>query len=110
MKIKFLDIQDGAFRAKVSEIKEGDGIYGPYLRIVFTIIEKGTLNHYTFAGIVKCIPLKQSKFFRWVTTILGEPPDDSFSVNELLGKECIIAIAKKDTYYSVIDVFRKPDM
>lgn len=110
MKVKFLDIQDGAFRAKVSDIKEGDGVYGPYLRIVFTIIEKGNLNHYRFAGIVKFIPLKQSKFFRWVTNILGEPPQDSFSVNELLGKECIISIAKKDKYYSVIDVSRKPDV
>lgn len=109
MKVKFLDIQEGAFRAKVSEIKKGDGIYGPYLRIVFTITEKGYLNHYKFAGIVKLIPLKQSKFFRWVTNILGEPPHDSFSVNELLGKECIIAIAKKNTYYSVIDVSKKPD-
>lgn len=110
MKVKFLDIQDGFFRAKVSEIKEGNGVYGPYLRIVFTIIEKGNLNHYKFAGIVKPIPLKQSKFFRWVTNILGEPPDDPFCLNELLDKECIIFIAKKDKYYSVIDVSRKPDV
>ena len=110
MKVKFLDIQDGSFRAKVSEIKEGDGIYGPYLRIVFTIIEKGNLNHYRFSGIVKPVPLKQSKFFRWVTNILGEPPDNSFRVNELLGKECMIFVAKRDKYYSVIDVSMKPGM
>ena len=110
MKIKFMDIQDGSLRARVSEIKQGDGIYGSYLRIIFTVIEKGNLNHYRFSGIVKPIPLKQSKFFRWVTNILGTPPDNSFCVNELLGKECMIFVAKRDKYYSVIDVSMKPDM
>ena len=110
MKIKFKDIPSGFFKAKVSEIKEEEGVFGPYLRIIFTIIEHEDMAHYRFSGIVKPTALKQSKFFRWTTNILGEEPDDVFSTNDMIGKECMIFISKKDNYYSVTDVSMKPTL
>jgi hypothetical protein len=109
MKIMFKDIPSGSFRARVAEIKEGSGHYGPYLRITFRIIETGDLLHYRFSGIVKPTPLKQSRFFRWVKTILGNEPAEVFSPQELIGKECMISLSKKNGFYSVTDVAMAPD-
>ena len=104
MEVLFKDISKGLFKARVSEIKEGNGIYGPYLRFIFTIIEKGELVHYRFSGIVKPISLKQSKFFRWVTNILGHQPEDTFHTEDMIGKECLVYLAKQNDYYAVMDV------
>jgi hypothetical protein len=104
MKITFRDIPSGSFRARVSEIKEETGAYGPYLRITFRIIESGDLNHYRFSGIVKPTPLKQSRFYRWAKNILGKEPGDVFSPQEMIGKECHVSLSKKNGYYLVTDV------
>lgn len=104
MKITFKDIPKGFFRAQVTEIKEETGRWGPYLRIIFTITEKGLLYHYKFAGIVKPVPLRQSKLFRWANNILGQEPEERFSTEELIGKECLIYLSKNGNYYSVTDV------
>lgn len=109
MEFTFKDIPEGFFKAKVSQIKEQMGAYGPYLRLTFTIIETGELNHYKFAGIVKPTPLKQSKFYRWITNILGYPPDHKFCTADILDKECLIYLAKKNNYYSVLDISMKSD-
>ena len=110
MKIAFKDIPIGLFRARVSEIKEKNGPWGPYLRIVFTITEKGLLYHYKFAGIVKTAPFRQSKLFRWANNILGQEPEDRFSTDELIGKECLIYLSKNGNYYSVTDVCLNKDV
>lgn len=108
MQCIFKDIPEGFFRAKLSEIKEEHGTYGPYLRLIFTIIDKGELEHFRFSGIVQPIPLKQSKFHRWITNILGQQPQFQFSTEDILGKECLVYLAKKNNYYSVVDVSMKP--
>lgn len=107
MKIAFTDIPIGFFKAKVSDIKEEKGAFGPYMRIVFTVIEKGDMNHYRFSGIVKPTPLKQSKFYRWIKNILGQEPQDVFCTNDMIGKECLICLSKQNNYYFVIDVSMK---
>jgi hypothetical protein len=109
MKMKFIDIPDGLYKAKVSEIKKGKSRYGPYLRITFTIIEDGEISNYKFSGIVKPIHIKQSKFFRWVTNILGTEPGAAFSTNDLLEKQCLIHLVKNGKYYTVTDVSPKPN-
>lgn len=109
MEFTFKDIPEGFFKAKVSQINEEKGAYGTYLRITFTITETGELNHYKFCGLVKPIPLKQSKFYRWITNILGYSPDHKFSTTDILDKECLIYLAKKNNYYSVLDISMKPD-
>ena len=107
MEIIFKDISKGVFKAEVSEIKEGNGTYGPYLRFIFTIIEEGELAHYRFSGIVKPIPLKQSKFYRWVSTILGKQPQNGVRIEDMIGKECKVYLAKQNDYYTVTDVCKK---
>ena len=107
MQILFKDIPSGFLRAKVSEIKEKEGIYGPYLRIIFSIIEEGELAHYRFSGCVKPNPLKISKFYRWVTNILGKEPGATFSTHDMIGKECMVSLSKQNTYYCVKDVSMK---
>lgn len=109
MEFLFNDIQEGFFKAKVSKIKEENGTYGKYLRITFTIIQEGELNHYKFSGIVKPTPLKQSKFYRWISNILGYFPDHTISTEEIIGKECLVYIAKHNNYYCVMDVPMNPD-
>lgn len=104
MKMKFIDIPDGLYLAKVTEIKKGKSTYGPYLRIIFTITQDGEITNYKFSGIVKPIHIKQSKFFRWVTNILGAEPSATFSTNDLLDKQCLIHLAKNGKYYTVTDV------
>ena len=104
MKIIFKDIPEGFFRAKVWEVKEKKGPYGPYLRITFTITEKGDLAHLRFSALVKPTPLKQTKFYRWIKTILGKEPSDVFCTQDIIGKHCLIFISKQDNYYFVKDV------
>jgi len=105
MGIIFKDIPVGFIKAKVADIKKQNGPYGEYLRIIFTISQKGEFSYYKFSGFVKPTPLRQSKFYRWVKNILGKDPnDDEFSIQELIGKECMIYLSKQDNYYSVKDV------
>jgi len=104
MKIIFKNIPDGFFKAKVEEIIEENGPYGCYLRIIFTIIQEGELKHYRFSGIIKPTVLKPSKFYRWVTTILGTEPDDTFHTQDLIDKECLVYLSRRNDYYSVKEV------
>ena len=104
MHVIFKDISKGLYKARVSEIKEGKGLYGPYLRFIFTITEQGELAHYKFSGIVKPIPLKQSKFYKWVINIIGQQPGESFRTEDMIGKECVVYLAKQNDYYAVMDV------
>jgi hypothetical protein len=107
MKIKFKDINPGMYPAKVHTINEENGPYGEFLRFNFTITD-GDLNGWSFYGIVKPNPFKISKFYRWITTIMGTDPGDDFSIKDLIGKPCRIYLQKKvkqnKTYYSVADL------
>jgi len=93
--------------AKITSIKEENGPYGMYLRFNFTITH-GELKDWSFYGIVKPNPFRQSKFYRWIIIIMGNEPDEAFSVYELMGKECHIYLQKKKKgdkfYYSVKEV------
>ena len=109
MEFVFSDIPEKFFRAKVSGIKKQNGNFGLYLRITFTITENGLLNHCKFAGIVKPHPLKQSKFYRWITNILGYPPEGTVRSEDIIGQECMIYLAKQKKFYTVMDVSMKKD-
>ena len=104
MKFTFRVIQEGAYMAKVSEIKKDQGPFGPFLRLTFSIVD-GELKNYKFSGFVKPTALKQSKFYRWVTHILGEKPDDDFDTKDLIGKHCLVLLSKVKDFYSVTDVY-----
>ena len=104
MKFIFRDIREGAYNAKVSEIKQDQGPFGPFLRLTFTIVS-GELKNYKFSGLVKPTDLKQSKFYRWVTHILGEQPAHDFDTNDLIGKHCRVLLSKVKDFYSVTDVY-----
>ena len=103
MKITFKDIPTNSLKAKVSEIKEKNGNFGIYLQLTFTV-QEGDLKSYKFTGLIKPNYFKQSKFHTWVSNILGYVPDDTFSTEELIGKECLIFLSKKNKYYSVFHV------
>ncbi len=106
MKFTFKDIQEGTYTARVSEIKNNEGPFGPFLRLIFTIVD-GELKNYRFSGIVKPTDLKQSKFYKWVTNILGERPDDCFDTKDLIGKHCRVMLSKSKNFYAVTDVHMK---
>ncbi len=109
MEFTFNDIPDGFLKARVSGIKKETGRFGQYLRLSFTIIEEGQLNNYKFSGIVKPTLIKQSKFYRWISNILGYLPDHQISTDEIIGKECFVYVARQNNYYCVIDVSTIPD-
>lgn len=109
MEFIFKDINEGFFKAKLSQIKKANGKYGRYLRLIFTIIQEGELYNCRFCGIVKPNPLKHSKFYRWITNILGYEPSHKIATEDIIGKECLIYLAKQNNYYSVIDVSTNPD-
>jgi len=104
MKFTFRDIQEGTYPAKVSEIKQDQGAFGPFLRMTFTIVT-GELKNYKFSGFVKPTHLKQSKFYRWVTHILGRQPAEDFDTNDLLDKHCLVLLSRVKDFYSVTDVY-----
>ena len=104
MAIIFKDIPEGFIKAKVADIREENGPYGQYLRLIFSIVQDGELKHYKFSGFVKPSHLRQSKFYRWIKTILRKDPDENFGVQDIIGKECMIYLSKQHDYYSVKDV------
>ena len=107
MNIKFKDINPGMYLAKIISIKQENGPYGSYLRFNFTITD-GDLKDWSFYGIVKPTPFKQSKFYRWITTIMGNHSDEDFAIDDSIGKPCRILLQKKvksnKTYFSVADL------
>lgn len=103
MQINFKDIPGGFHKARLSDIKEETNIYGQYLKLIFTISE-GELSHYRFSGLIKPTPIKQSKFYRWVTNILGKEPDDQFCTEDMIDKECKVLLAKRKRFYIVTEV------
>jgi len=107
MKIRFKEIE-GRYKAKLTQIKEEKSVYGPYLKLIFTVME-GDLSQYRFTGAVKPTPIKESKFYKWVTNILGREPEDEFCVEEMIGKECMIYLSKYKNYYSVSQVSLSSD-
>jgi hypothetical protein len=109
MEFMFTDIPEKFFKAKLSGIKKGNGAFGQYLRLTFTITEKGQLMQCKFSGIVKPNPLKQSKFYRWITNILGYPPEATVRSEDIIGQECMIYLAKQKNFYTVMDVSMKKD-
>ena len=104
MKFTFKDIQKGTYQAKVWGLKQEKGPFGPFIRLTFTIVS-GELKNYKFSGVVKPTDLKQSKFYKWITHILGEYPTDDFDTNDLLGKHCLVLLSKVKDFYSVTDVY-----
>jgi hypothetical protein len=63
------------------------------------------LKGWSFYGIVKPNPFRQSKFYRWMIIIMGKEPEEEFSVYNLIGKQRQIYLQKKNKgdkiYYSV---------
>jgi len=107
VRLRFKDAQ-GMHKARLSEIHEKHGVYGPYLRLVFTVID-GEYKDFRFCGIVKPTPIRQGRFYKWVTNILGHEPDE-FSTEDLIGKVCRIYLSRKKDFYVVTDVFMICDM
>jgi hypothetical protein len=111
MKLTFKDIKPGIYPAKITDIIEEDGPYGPFLRFHFTVT-CGDLSDWTFYGIVKPNAYKQAKFYRWATIIIGmEPSVKDIDIYQFIGKECDIMLDRKTkgnkVYYSVKELVQK---
>lgn len=104
MKFTFRDIEPAFYRARLLEIHKESGCWGEYMRLVFAITD-GELRGFKFSGFIKPATVKYSKFYRWVKNILGDDPPADFSDNDLIGKDCLVFISKKnDRFYCVTDV------
>jgi hypothetical protein len=107
MNIKFKDITPGMYPARISNIQEERGPYGSYLRFNFTITD-GELKDWSFYGIVKPHLFKQSKFYRWIISLVGNEPGQDLTIYQLMGKQCRILLEKRlkegKIYYTVADL------
>lgn len=103
MQILFKELPSGFYKAIVSAIQEESGRYGSYLRFTFTI-QVEDLRGYRCSGIVKPYPYRGSKFYRWVSNILGHCPGDNMDTKDLIGKECTIYVSQRNNYPTVLDV------
>ncbi|MCP4991637.1 MAG: hypothetical protein GY928_37930 [Colwellia sp.] len=103
MKIIFKDIKERNYRAELSNIQQRMGKFGHYLQLSFTITE-GELQNYTFSAYIKPNLIRNSKFHRWVSNLLGHDPDYEFYTHDLVGKHCIISLYKNKNLFVVSDV------
>ncbi len=106
MKIKFIDVEKSLYKAEVVEVKKKRNSYGEYIQILFTVTE-GKLKSYRFTGCCSLMPIKMSKFYRWVKNILQEEPEDDFQIEQLTAKECLIMINKRNEWYIVKEIYPK---
>jgi len=104
MQFAFRDIEPDFYRARLLEIRKESGRWGDYLRLIFTVTD-GELRGAEFSGFIKPTAVKYSKFYRWARNIFGEDPPSDFSDKDLVGKDCLIFISKKNhRFYSVTEV------
>lgn len=104
MKFGFRDIEPDFYRARLLEIRRESGRFGDYLRLVFAVSE-GELRGFIFPGFIKPSTLRCGKFYRWVGNILGADPPSELSDRDLVGKECVVFISRKNgRFYSVTEV------
>ena len=107
MKIQFHNIEPGVYDARISDLKQESGPFGEYLRFNFTI-SKGHIKGWKFYGIVKPSSLKQSKFYRWIINTIRKEPDETFSIQDMIGKKCSVSLNIKikdnKTYYYIDDI------
>lgn len=101
MKIQFKNITDCLLKARVSDIEKKEGVYGPYVKFIFTVLE-GDWLHYKFSATASFLPLRQGKLFKWITDILGETPDNDFCLDELLGRQCLIGLSLRNHGYCYV--------
>lgn len=106
---KFKNIHLSSYYAKVAKVNTTDTKFGPCIKITFTVTE-GELTDYQFSALVDPIPIKGFKFHRWISNILGYEPDDEFSTDSIIGKDCIIQLSKRNNYFNVCGVFSINDM
>jgi len=109
MKFTFKEIKPDFYKAKLVDIKHESSSYGPYLRFIFSIID-GDLKTFKFSAIIKPTPLKHGKFYQWLTNILGKEPASEFSLDDMIGKECLVYLSnnKNKNYFTVTDVLMSP--
>jgi hypothetical protein len=101
MKIQFRDITECLLKARVSKIEKKEGIYGPYVRFIFTVIEGDWLG-YKFSATVSLLPLRQGNLYKWISNMLGETPEDDFVLDGLLDKICWIGLSLRNTGYCYV--------
>jgi len=93
-----ITVPEGLYQAKVKEIKENTGEFGPYVKLAFDITE-GEFNG-TTKTLVASLKMtrnksgKNSKLYDAAKAILKEEPKtgDSLDLNNLIGKTCQILI------------------
>jgi len=108
MGIKFIDAEKSMYRAKIVEVKKKRNLYGEYIQILFTVTE-GDLKNCRFTGYCNFMPVKESRFYRWVKNILNEEPEHAFDIEDLNGKECVISLNKRNEWYVVKEIYSIDD-
>ena len=89
-------IPTGEYLAKISQITNEDGLYGPQLKFTFDLLnqdEERTLLGWTSAKFST-----KSKLFGWTKAALGGgelPQTKDFDSDELLGKKVILVVVEK---------------
>lgn len=91
----FEPLETGRYPARIAEIEESEGQFGPQLEITFELSPDEDGNTRTLRGYASMKFSGKSKLYRWTKAALGgEPIDRSYTFNseDLIGKKVYITV------------------
>ncbi len=90
----------GVYRARLVNLQEDEGQYGPFVKYFFEFLEEG-YECQTIRG-QSSIPetfTAATKMWQWAQALLGRAiqPGEDIDLEDLIGNECMLTIAHKET-------------
>jgi len=95
-------LESGVYPAKVVEVTDNVGPYGPQVRLKFAV--SGPHGNVMVYGWTSTAYSWKSKLGRWTTALFGGDLPDFIETDELVGKECRVVLEQREDYLAVRDV------
>jgi hypothetical protein len=90
----------GIYRAKLVDLQEGEGQFGPFVKWFFELLEEDYEGQ-TIRG-QSSVPesfTAGTKMWQWAQGLLGRAiqPGESIDLEDLIGNECMLTLGHKET-------------
>ena len=90
----------GVYRAKLVDLQEDEGQFGPFVKWYFELLEEGCEGQ-TIRG-QSSVPesfTSATKMWQWAQGLLGRPirPGESIDLEDLIGNECMLTLGHNET-------------
>jgi hypothetical protein len=90
----------GIYRARLLDLQEGEGQFGPFVKWYFELLEEGYEGQ-TIRGqsSIPEIFTAATKTWQWAQALLGRPirPGEEIDLKGLIGNECMLTLGHKET-------------